>query len=593
MMFLTVSLYIAIAIFTIGLVYKVSTWFRYSLSPAAADVPAAKRMLAAVRGIVLTVFSPKILTLLEALVSGMLLQTRTLKESLLRWWMHMLIYGGFMLLLMMHALDKIITGSLFSSYYSTLNPFMFLRDFFGLMAMAGLGLALYRRFFMKLPRLRTSPMDHYVIIILAVIMISGFLLEGIKITSYTRYQEMVEAYAHPGDEEELHALESLWVQEYGVVSPDLRGPFEEDALEKGRELNESCISCHSRPQWAFMGYGVARTIAPVAVGLDSAGLPTFLWHLHFLACFIGLAYLPFSKMLHIFASPICLLANAVMDRETSDPANIATRQIMELDACTHCGACTLRCSVGVVFEEIPNVNILPSEKIAALKRLASANSLSRQDAQTIQEGLYLCTNCLRCTGVCPVGINLQELWFSAREALLQKECPELLILSPLSLYRGLMQDAIGAEQYRNPIKLAKEAISNEYKINLRDNTIDWTQTHREDTLKHRLRLSAQGSTFSFCYNCKTCTTACPIMHNFDNPQAALGLVPHQIMHALSWGLTDLIMSSRMLWACLGCYRCQDHCPQGVHITDLFYELKNIVIQRTKDKAPKLQGKAVG
>jgi len=583
-MFFTVSLYFALAIFAIGMVFKVSTWFRYSLSSAAADIPTNKRVLAGVKGILLTVFSAKILTLLKVLVLEVLLQTRTLKESQLRWWMHMLIYSGFMLLLLMHALNKIVSVSLFSDYYPTLNPFMFLRDLFGLMVMVGLAFTLYRRFFMKIPRLKTNPLDHYAIIILAVIMVSGFLLEGTKITSYTRYQEMVETYADAGNEEEMKALESLWVKEYGVVSPELKGPFKDDVLEKGRKLNESCIACHSRPQWAFLGYGVAKTIAPTAVGLDKAGLPRFLWIIHFLACFIGLAYLPFSKMFHIIASPVSLLTNAVMDPETSDPANIATRQIMELDACTHCGTCTLRCSVSVVFEEIPNVNILPSEKIAALKTLASGKNISQQDIRMIQEGLYLCTNCLRCTGVCPVGINLQELWFSAREALLQKSCPEPLILSPLSLYRGLMQPSIGPEQYQNPIQSAKKLISDEYKIDIQDNTIN--TTHRDDTLKHKLHLSAQSTTFKFCYNCKTCTAACPVMHNFDNPQAALGLVPHQIMHALSWGLTDLVMSSRMLWACLGCYQCQDQCPQGVHITDVFYELKNIAIKQVKNNVLK-------
>jgi len=583
-MFFTVSLYIALAIFAAGLLFKVSTWFLSSLTPQAADIPAALRVRAALKGIGRTLLSAKILMLLKVLVLDVLLQTRILKDSLLRWWMHMLIYGGFMLLLLMHALEKIVSVALFSDYSSTLNPFMFLRNFFGFMVLVGLALALSRRFFMKIPRLKTAAMDHYAIVIMAVIMVSGFLLEGVKITSYGRYQEMVEAYVDAGDKEELTALESLWIKEYGVVSPMLKGPFKADVLEKGRELNESCISCHSRPQWAFMGYGVAKAIAPVAVGLDKTGLPALLWYIHFLTCFIGLAYLPFSKMFHILAGPISLLANAVMDPGTSDPVNIATRQIMELDACTHCGACTLRCSVGVVFEEIPNVNILPSEKIASLKRLISGKNISQQDIRTIQEGLYLCTNCLRCTGVCPVGINLQELWLSAREALLRKGSPELLILSPLSLYRGLMQRAIGSGQYQKPIQLAKEAISNEYKINRRDNTIDMTR--RDDTLEHKLRQSIQSNTFSFCYNCKTCTSACPLIHNFDNPQSALELLPHQIMHALSWGLADLIMSSRMLWACLGCYQCQDQCPQGVHITDVFYELKNLAIKQVKDKALK-------
>ena len=584
-MFFTVSLYIALAVFAIGLVFKVSTWFRYSLSPAALKISSGKRVAAAVKGVLLTVFSAKILTLLKVLVLEVLLQTRTLKESALRWWMHMLIYGGFMLLLLMHALDKIVSVPLFSEYYPTLNPFMFLRDLFGLMVMVGLALAVYRRFFMKIPRLKTAAMDHYVVAILAVIMVSGFVLEGIKITSYTRYQEMVEAYADVGDEEELKALESLWVKEYGVVSPELKGPFEEDVLEKGRELNESCISCHSRPQWAFLGYGVAKAISPAAVALDEAGLPKFLWIIHFVACFIGLAYLPFSKMVHILASPVSLLVNAIMDRETSDPANIATRQVMELDACTHCGTCTLRCSVGVVYEEIPNVNILPSEKIAALKRLASGRNMSQQDIRTIQEGLYLCTNCLRCTGVCPVGINLQELWFSAREALLQKGFPELLILSPLSLYRGLMRAALPADGYQKPMQLINDVIVNRFK------TID--QEHptfpaqMDKGLKQTLNISTPGSTFSYCFTCKTCTSACPVVHNFEHPWDVLGLVPHQIMHATALGLSDLIFSSKMLWACLGCYQCQQQCPQGVRVADVLYELKNLAFKQLKEPLSKV------
>jgi len=584
-MFFTVSLYIALAIFAIGLVFKVSTWFRYSLSPPAAKISSGKRVAAAVKGILLTVLSPKILTLLKVLVLEVLLQTRTLKESRLRWWMHMLIYVGFMLLLLMHALDKFVSDALFSDYYPTLNPFMFLRDFFGLMVIVGLGLALYRRFFMKITRLKTAALDHYAIVILAVIMVSGFLLEGIKITSYTRYQEMVESYADAGDEEELQALESLWVKEYGVVSPELKGPFEDDVLETGRELNESCIACHSRPQWAFLGYGVAKAIAPAAVALDEAGLPTFLRYLHFLACFIGLAYLPFSKMFHILASPVSLLANAVMDPMTSDPANIATRQIMELDACTHCGTCTLRCSVGVVFEEIPNANILPSEKIASLKRLASGKNMSQQDVRTIQEGLYLCTNCLRCTGVCPVGINLQELWLSAREALLQKGCPELLILSPLSLYRGLMRPALPDNGYQKPIELINDVIASRFKAI--DQEHPTFPAQMDKGLKKTLNLSAPGSTFSYCFTCKTCTSACPVVHNFEHPWEALGLVPHQIMHATALGLGDLIFSSKMLWACLGCYQCQQQCPQGVRVADVLYELKNLAFKQLKEPLSKV------
>jgi heterodisulfide reductase subunit C len=45
----------------------------------------------------------------------------------------------------------------------------------------------------------------------------------------------------------------------------------------------------------------------------------------------------------------------------------------------------------------------------------------------------------------------------------------------------------------------------------------------------------------------------------------------------------------MLWSCLGCYQCQEACPQGVHITDIFYELKNIAIDRLKGNGESLLG----
>jgi heterodisulfide reductase subunit C len=586
-MFFKASLYIALVIFGFGLFYKISTWFRYNVGTVDKEITTSARVSAAIKGIFLTVFSSKILTLLKVFILDVLLQIRTLKESPLRWFMHMCIFYGFMLLLLMHALEKFISAPLFAEYSSTLNPFLFLRNLFFALIIMGLAIALYRRFISKEPRLLTGAMDHYAIIVLAVIMISGVFLEASKIGSYSSYQIMVEDYADTDDEEELKSLEAFWVKEFGVVSPNVKGPFDEDVLAQGQEMHEmGCAGCHSLPQWAPVSYGVAKIIKPIALGLDQANVPTFLLYIHFLACFIGLAYLPFSKMFHIIASPLSLLANAVMDREKSDPANIATRQIMELDACTHCGTCSLQCSVGVSFEEIPNVNILPSEKLASVKALAAGKKLTEQELRDIQEGLYLCTNCYHCTLACPVGINLQDLWFNVREALLQRGYPELLTLSPLSVYRALKSDEMVQDQYEKPLQLAREAIAEECSsTDTQDNTLNLAQMDKG--FKKSLGLSVQGSsTFSYCFTCTTCSTACPVVRNFENPREALGLLPHQIIHAAALGAPDMIYSSNMLWTCLGCYMCQEHCPQGVRVTDVLYEIKNLAIKRVKGKMTK-------
>ncbi|RLA92302.1 MAG: nitrate reductase, partial [Deltaproteobacteria bacterium] len=325
-MFFTISLYVSLTIFGLGLIYKVSNWFRYSLGIESRDISPPARVFAAIKGITLTLFSAKIFTLVKVFVLDVLLQLKVLQQDFLKWAMHMCMYYGFLLLLLMHGLDKIVSSALFSNYYPTVNPFLFLRNLFGVLILVGIGIAIYRRFILRVARLRTSPMDVYAIVILAIIMISGFLLESTKITSYTKFQDMVEEYTIQADEEELRTLEAHWVAKFGVVSPEVKAPFDAETLEAGQEAHEmSCVECHSRPQWGFASYTLSRITKPAALVLDRANIHSILWYLHFLACFIGLAYLPFSKMFHIFTTPLSLLANAVMEKDKSDPANIATR----------------------------------------------------------------------------------------------------------------------------------------------------------------------------------------------------------------------------------------------------------------------------
>jgi len=574
----SIGLYASLIIFGIGLLYRISSWFRRDIGIYAREKGSFARVGAAFQGILGTLFSEKIVILLKVFFLDVLFQRRVLKEDVLRWVMHMLIYWGFMLLLLMHALDGLITQRLFSDYASTLNPFMFLRDLFGFMVIVGIAIALVRRFILKVPRLRTDAMDYYAIVILAVIMLSGIFLEGTKITSHTRYQEMVEEYSDADDEEEARALESYWVKRFQVVSPTVKGPFDEEVLEKGAELHElSCEACHSVPAWAFTGYAAALAEKPFALALDRARMTTVLWTIHFLACFIGLAYLPFSKMMHIIASPISLLANAVMEKETADPANMATKQVMELDACTHCGTCSLRCSVAAAFDTLGNRNILPSEKMVALKRYAANRARNGAGLRDLQEGVYLCTNCDRCTVVCPVGIRLKDLWLSVREELVQKGEWVPLVLTPFSFYRGLNQGALDPANYPAPLEGARASVAAGCGLmHAPEEVIPLNATDKG--IKDQADRSPQASTYAYCFACENCTTVCPVVENYENPQETLGLLPHQIMRSLGLGVKDLALGSRMLWDCVTCYQCQEHCPQGVKVTDVLYELKNMAIR---------------
>jgi heterodisulfide reductase subunit C len=97
----------------------------------------------------------------------------------------------------------------------------------------------------------------------------------------------------------------------------------------------------------------------------------------------------------------------------------------------------------------------------------------------------------------------------------------------------------------------------------------------ENPVVESLKKSFQGATFSNCYTCLTCTNSCPVVA-VTGETREFGSAPHQVIHALVLGQTELTKDASIVWNCLTCYKCQENCPQGVRITDIFYQLKNIV-----------------
>ena len=121
----TPLLYAALSLFFLGVLYKIYTWFSGKIGIWADDFTTSQRAKAALKSIVRFLFSKKVLLSIKVFVFDVLFQKKILKESLLRWWMHLLIFGGFMLLLTVHALDAVFIEPFFHHYYSTINPFFF------------------------------------------------------------------------------------------------------------------------------------------------------------------------------------------------------------------------------------------------------------------------------------------------------------------------------------------------------------------------------------------------------------------------------------------------------------------------------------
>ena len=353
-MFFTVSLYAALTVSAVGLLWKLCSWVRAEAGTGPAGLPIGSRLKTALGGSLKSVFSGRLATLIKVLVVDVLLQVRVLRdrEDRLLWLEHFLIFSGFTLLLLFHALSALITINLDPDFQPTLNPYLVLRNLFGVAVLAGLVLALIRRGIRPAEdRLKTKPRDWYALILIAVIILSGFFLEATKIPSEAVYGQMVEDYSDATEPEEAAALKALWIVEYGLVTGE-EVLFDEKTVEAGRELNEtSCLACHDRPGAAFISYPLSRLIKPLAPALDRTGLRTVLYYIHFLACFIGLALLAWTKMFHLIATPVSLMVNALTDRESETPAAAANRTLIEQDGCEPCGVCRSGCPVRINREE--------------------------------------------------------------------------------------------------------------------------------------------------------------------------------------------------------------------------------------------------
>jgi heterodisulfide reductase subunit C/nitrate reductase gamma subunit len=555
LMLYSAAFYLALTIFILGSGYRVARWLVVRVGPDAGRISAGARLWNAIKGLVSVLFSHRIAPVARALPVNVVLQSHILKKDLWRWLMHFSLSAGFLLLFLMHALDGQITARLFSGYYSTANPYLFLRNLFGAMALFGIVIAACRRAASKRLKRLTTTQDVFALVILAVILLSGFLLEAGKIVSEPIFSQMVADYADLKDPQDIRALQGYWAKYYGVVFSDSSGLSDPKLMARGEELHfENCAACHSRPAAAFVSFPLSRLLVPLAASANSAGIDTILWHIHYLSCFLLLAYLPFSKFAHIFTSSISLMVRRLEEQGPLRPANQVTRRALSLDACMNCGLCSLHCSVEPVHRMLGNPDILPSRKLASLKifsrnRMTDPDNLSRFD-----EGSTICTSCYRCTQLCPAGINLQDLWLASRDDLASQG-----ISGP---YRRVRNSQDPAPRVSTGAAGADSQTRSRFRS---------------------LGFSGDPASFSACIQCGTCTNVCPVVANYQESPLALGfldLTPQQIVNSFRLGMTARVLNSKMAWDCFTCFKCEEHCPRGIPIAEMIYELRNRAYQET-------------
>jgi heterodisulfide reductase subunit C/nitrate reductase gamma subunit len=473
---------------------------------------------------------------LAAGLADMILLRRTLRGGKLRWAGHTLLLLGFLPLLFLHAMDGIVTRPLFSGYEPTLEPWQSARNILGLAALAGLGLLAWHRGRRLLPLSRFQ--DWALLGLLSSILLTGFLLEAAKMASPADFERMVADYFPEADGEELVALQAHWARENGVRFERFL-PTAPEILERGRELHEDrCAGCHAPTATAFASRALADAL-PSSTVLPRT-MPRIFWHLHVGLSFLALALLPWGKFLHPLASSANLLTRGGR-RDSGFPATALGRNLA-LEACIRCGQCSLHCSVAPSRRVLGNADILPMDKLADLRGWLD-RSLDTERLADLVEGSHICTECLRCTQVCPAGIDLQDLWMSSKAALSEEG----------------RAGVDGEIRKRTAGEWARELGSR------RLGGVGSSGTGLAD----------RAESFWGCVQCTTCTGVCPVVAVSTDPQRDLDLTPQQIMNFLRMGLKAQTLGARMVWSCTTCYKCQEHCPQGVPVADILYELRQL------------------
>ncbi|MEM2912198.1 MAG: 4Fe-4S dicluster domain-containing protein [Candidatus Bathyarchaeia archaeon] len=80
-----------------------------------------------------------------------------------------------------------------------------------------------------------------------------------------------------------------------------------------------------------------------------------------------------------------------------------------------------------------------------------------------------------------------------------------------------------------------------------------------------------GETITFCYQCGTCASSCPVTKITDR------FNPRQVIKLALLGKREEVLTDGAIWLCASCYNCQERCPQKVEIADVIYALRNIAI----------------
>ena len=76
---------------------------------------------------------------------------------------------------------------------------------------------------------------------------------------------------------------------------------------------------------------------------------------------------------------------------------------------------------------------------------------------------------------------------------------------------------------------------------------------------------------NLCFGCGVCMGGCPVARVNE------GFHPRRLVRELAMGDLDGVLQRGDIWLCAQCHLCSETCPQGVGLSELIVDLRNIAV----------------
>ena len=290
--------------------------------------------------------------------------------------MHSLIFWGFVVLFIGTTMVFLEHQTPLHFYYGTFYLVASAAlDLGGLAYLAGLGMAVYRRYLHRKPRLKSSGWVDVLLVLLIAIGISGFLVEGARIAVT------------------LPSFEKVSFVGYGL------------ALVARHIFSASNLPLVHRMSWLVH--------AALSISFFAAGTVFFFRHIVLSMTTVALRpSRPSAALRDYVPVPLTTPQGLVSD--------IAWKDLLDGDACTTCGRCTSVCPATAAGKALDPRQIVLGLSGLVDRQIAASNGTAPSAFQTISDqALWDCTTCGACVFECPVDIEVYDKIIDLRRQLVE------------------------------------------------------------------------------------------------------------------------------------------------------------------------------